>query len=533
MPENKVTVLYAYFTAYYFAQGCFQAYSAFEQPYLESFGVGLEQVALAQSLAQLPWIVKIIFAVPSDMYSCWGLGFRRPYAVVGLTIGAAFLAMLGSFNPGASFGTYVAIAIIRNTGVCISDVSTDGMAVDCGLEEQSGLINSFMTCGRMLGLILGSKVAGSIAYSQGFGPMLVALSLMIFCVLPLPVFLKEERKQGHNDFDWRSFKQFQDRTVLLFLFSTCCSNMGLAIAGFPLSKWLMNRFGATLDDVGTASAIGSAGLLVGSIANGYLFDRVGKRLAMWVAGAASSATLLGYLLASNTQTAYAARFFAGAAEGALWIVQAGLTMRLADKRTGASFFALAIMAMNFAIMLGQALAGPLAERVSLEACFWAAAVVSFAQLLPLPWLTTLDAGLGGDSASKGTAVDSVTVSSAGKGKDDALEGAAPETPMSPIATSSIATADHKSLLSSATAHSVDTGVLHVPPSVASAPHHQQHGQADVHPHGTRHTSVPFLVASGHVPLSLRMRPHEPWDEEQHEHAHAPHAAHSSSHPAPV
>ena len=72
------------------------------------------------------------------------------------------------------------------------------------------------------------------------------------------------------------------------------------------------------------------------------------------------------------------------------VVQAGLTMRLADKRTGASFFAVAIMAMNLAIMIGNALSGPLAERVSLEACFAVAGVISFLQLLPLPWLASLD-----------------------------------------------------------------------------------------------------------------------------------------------
>jgi hypothetical protein len=65
-------------------------------------------------------------------------------------------------------------------------------------------------------------------------------------------------------------------------------------------------------------------------------------------------------------------------------------MRLADKRAGASFFALAIMAMNFAIMAGSAIAGSLAQRVGVTACFAVGGVVSAAQLLPLPWLALID-----------------------------------------------------------------------------------------------------------------------------------------------
>jgi len=207
----------------------------------------------------------------------------------------------------------------------------------------------------------------------------------------VPALLKEERKVGAHTFEWSAFKQFRSREVLLFLFAACASNMGLAIANFPMAKWQMERFGFSLEDVGTGSMVASVGLLVGSVCNGPLFDRVNKRAAMLVGGGLSSATLLLYMVAYNRHSVYAARFFSGLTEGALWIVQAGLTMRLADKRTGASFFSLAIMAMNLAIMLGQAIAGPLAENVSLEACFVVGGVISLLQLLPLPWLASLDA----------------------------------------------------------------------------------------------------------------------------------------------
>lgn len=456
MPVNQPWKLYSYFVAYYFAQGIFQSYTAFEQPYLQSFGIDLEHVALAQSLAQLPWVLKIIFAVPSDMFNCGGLGFRRPYALVGLAVGTAFLAVLGSFDAGQYFSLYILVAILRNTGVCISDVATDGFAVDSGMEDQSGLINAAMTVGRMAGLITGSQVAGSLATDNGFGAMLYVLSGLVAFVVLVPLILKEERQTGRNDFEWAAFKQFGHRTVLLFLFSSCASNMALAIAAFPMAKWQQDRFGFSLEDVGTGSAVASAGLLVGSILNGRLFDRVNKRLAMAVAGAVSSATLLFYLLAFDKSSVLAARFFAGFAEGALWIVEAGLAMRLADKRTGASFFALAIMAMNLAIMLGNGIAGPLAERVSLEACFAVAGGISFLQLLPIPWLGSLDtkasdapiAQAAGSSATGAGESDeaSAGTSTAGDGGGQPKPGGAEGVLVAPSSTGSDGSSEEETLM---------------------------------------------------------------------------------------
>ena len=341
---NAPRLLYFYFASNYFAQGVFQSFIAFEQPFLESYGLSLTEVGLAQSLSQLPWVLKIVFAVPSDTFNCFGLGFRRPYALLGLGIGALFLFVLSSFDPGSAFALYIIVSILRNTGVCIADVATDGLAVDSGLEEQSGIINSFMTAGRMLGLVLASQLAGVVATASGFTPMIWMLSAFVLAVVWVPLLLREERAAGVHNFEWKALRRnFSSCRVALFLAAACASNGGLAVANFPLAKWQREKFNFSLQQVGTGAAVASLGLLLGSVANGPLFDRVNKRLAMLVAGAASTAALFSYAAAFNEPSVYAARFFSGVAEGAVWIVQAGLTMRLADKRCGSSFFALAIM----------------------------------------------------------------------------------------------------------------------------------------------------------------------------------------------
>ena len=399
--RNHFLVLYGWFASAYYAQGVFQAYSgSFEQPLLESCGVGLEAVGFAQAIGQIPWIVKIIFALPSDAWDCGGLGYRRPYALGGLVLGASFLAVLAAFATcgGGGGGAltlpgYVAVAVVRNLGVCVSDVATDGLAVDCDRSGESGQINAVMTAGRMVGLVVASSVAGAVADALGYSSMILVLSALVLAVAWLPLLLREERVRGGGErtaFSWAAFARFREPTVLLFLASACASNAGLAIAAFPMSAWQRGTFGFSLTDVGLGATVASVGLLVGSAATGPLFDRVSKRGALLAAGAASSLSIFALLAVGSREGVFAARFFAGCAEGSLWIVQSGLTMRLADKRAGASFFALAIMAMNFAIMAGNAAAGSLAQRVGLDACFVVGGVVSLSQLLPLPWLALID-----------------------------------------------------------------------------------------------------------------------------------------------
>ena len=241
--RNHFLTLYGWFASAYYAQGVFQAYSgSFEQPLLESCGVGLEAVGFAQAIG----------ALPSDAWDCGGLGYRRPYALGGLVLGASFLAVLAAFatcgggGGGAlSLPGYVAVAVVRNLGVCVSDVATDGLAVDCDRSGESGQINAVMTAGRMVGLVVASSAAGAVADALGYSSMILVLSALVLAVAWLPLLLREERVRGGGErtaFSWAAFARFREPTVLLFLASACASNAGLAIAAFPLSAWQRSAF---------------------------------------------------------------------------------------------------------------------------------------------------------------------------------------------------------------------------------------------------------------------------------------------------
>lgn len=57
MPRNDVKSLLLFFSAYYFSQGIYNAYSSFEQPFLRSYGIGLTDIATSKAVAKVRVVV--------------------------------------------------------------------------------------------------------------------------------------------------------------------------------------------------------------------------------------------------------------------------------------------------------------------------------------------------------------------------------------------------------------------------------------------------------------------------------------------
>lgn len=66
--------------------------------------------------------------------------------------------------------------IVRNIGIAVADCAIDGFSVDCGLDEESGVLSGWMSLGRTVGTVLGAVAGGNIALNQGYGAALWALA---------------------------------------------------------------------------------------------------------------------------------------------------------------------------------------------------------------------------------------------------------------------------------------------------------------------------------------------------------------------
>jgi len=46
--------------------------------------------------------------------------------------------------------------IMRNIAIAVADCAVDGLSVDCGLDEESGVLQGWMSLGRTTGTVLGA-----------------------------------------------------------------------------------------------------------------------------------------------------------------------------------------------------------------------------------------------------------------------------------------------------------------------------------------------------------------------------------------
>lgn len=150
-------------------------------------------------------------------YNFFGLGWRRPYVVIGLAVEAACFFVLTTFSPKEHFFAYVCVMVIRNCAIALADGGAEGLSVDAGVEESSGSLQAWSSefsplgvaseaarphapaatavCGRMLGMMLSAAAGGPIAQDSGYQRCMVFLGAFILLFLPISFFVKVLRAE--------------------------------------------------------------------------------------------------------------------------------------------------------------------------------------------------------------------------------------------------------------------------------------------------------------------------------------------------
>ena len=86
MPENKA-IRYSMFGSLYFSQGTILSYfTALNAIYFLSKGLSMTNVGIFASIALIPFVLKIFLGMLSDRVNLLGLGHRKPYILLGLSV---------------------------------------------------------------------------------------------------------------------------------------------------------------------------------------------------------------------------------------------------------------------------------------------------------------------------------------------------------------------------------------------------------------------------------------------------------------
>jgi len=361
MPEKKF-VRYAMFGSLYFTQGTILSYfTALNALYFLSRGLSMTRVGIFASIAMIPFVVKVFLGMLSDKVNLFGMGHRKPYILIGLTIQVICLILVAFIDPAKYYWGFVFIAFMLQMGMALYDTCTDGLALDTIPEDEQGTIQTFMVGGRAVGVVVAASVVGLLAEHVSW--VAVFLLLAVFTLVPMPMVLKikEAERAVERTFDWKAFSAFKQKTVIALAGLGFVFFLIIAGANQIVNPYLQERFSISLSQAGYLTTVWGIGVVLGSVVGGQLIQRVGRKRATWTSIILS---VVGILPLAFIPAAWFAWFLValfGLSYGTYQTVYFALAMGYTDSRIAASMFSILMAVTNVAQGAGMALSGFMAD----------------------------------------------------------------------------------------------------------------------------------------------------------------------------
>ena len=276
MVKNKA-LRYTLFGLLYFSQGTVLGYfTALNALYLLSRNVSMTDVGIFALIAMIPFVIKIFLGMLSDNVNLLGLGHRKPYILLGLTIQIACLIVAPLIDPALYYWEFVALAFVLQLGMALYDTCTDGLALDTTPEEEQSTIQGFMVGGRAMGVIIAASAAGLLAE---FSWPAVFWSLAGLSLLPIPLVLgmREAARPKDRAFDWKAFRAFRQRRVLAVTGLGFVFFVIIAGANQNVNPFFEQAFGIELSTAGLLATVWGIGVVLGGTVGATLMRRIGRR----------------------------------------------------------------------------------------------------------------------------------------------------------------------------------------------------------------------------------------------------------------
>ncbi len=378
---------YSTFSVLYFAQGSILGYfTALNAIYLRSYDIPMSQVGLFSAIALMPLVLKVFLGMLSDRINLFGLGYRKPYIILGLLIQAAGQLAFSLINPADSFALLTAVAFFSLTGMAMYDTCTDGFALDTTPREDEGTVQGIMVAGRAFGIVIISVTVGILSYLTNWNTVFIALAIMTLVPIPMVLLLKEPSRPSNRKFEWKAFRAFTKRQIIA---------LGLlGILGFIITSgvsqlvnpFLQDTYGISYMMAGFYAAVWGTGVILGGVTGGRLTDRIGHKRSVKGALFASLVSVLLIALIANPLLAWPLMFLFGLAYGYFETVYFATSMEKTDMRIAASMFAILMAVANIGSGIGLAGGGLLTDWIGYRWTFVVFALLNLAALPLLPMI---------------------------------------------------------------------------------------------------------------------------------------------------
>lgn len=162
----------------YFVQGS-AGLTAFASAIIlrEQLGLDFYQIGLVGVASTLPWIIKPVFGLLTDLVPI-GKFRRRPYLHIGPLI--AFLGFLLISLYGTTFESFFLFLILANLGLSLTDVATDGFVVEESDEKNAARIQGITQASIRVAAFVTSFFSGLLIFSEILTPHQMYMVLAIF-----------------------------------------------------------------------------------------------------------------------------------------------------------------------------------------------------------------------------------------------------------------------------------------------------------------------------------------------------------------
>lgn len=383
MPQSK-SLRYTMFGSLYFSQGTILSYfTALNAIYFLSRGLSMTDVGIFASIALIPFVIKIFLGMLSDQVNLFGLGYRKPYILIGLSVQVICLIIVPFIDPARYYWGFVALAFILQMGMALYDTCTDGLALDSTPVEEQGTIQGFMVGGRALGVVVTASLVGLLADYLGWAA--VFWSLAAFTLIPIPFVLgiHEGERPVEREFDWSAFSAFKRRNILALAGVGFLFFLVIAGANQNVNPFLESEYGISLTAAGLYTTIWGVGVVLGGLTGGTLMTKVGRPNGTRISLGLSFVAVLALAFVSSPVMAWPLVFLFGLAYGTYQTVYFALAMNYTDPRIAASMYSILMAVTNVAQGVGMALAGIFADKIGFR---WAFVALTLFNLLALPLL---------------------------------------------------------------------------------------------------------------------------------------------------
>jgi PAT family beta-lactamase induction signal transducer AmpG len=373
---------YTIFGLLYFIQGAILSYfTGFNGIYLISFGVDMKGVGLIGLIGMMPFVLKIFLGILSDRVNLFGLGYRKPYILLGVLVQMTALIVVPLVNPGTHFALYALLGFLLMGGMALYDTATDGLALDTTPPDEQGTIQGFMVGGRALGVTVISLFFGFLVDFVSWRFAFWSLAAISLAVLILAFFIRETRVTERPAFEWSAFRAFGRREILTLAILGALYSFIINAAAEIMNPFFEDKFTITAFWAGLYSAVWGLGIIFGGLLGGKGTDRLGHRRSVVVAMIVSFFAILLFVVVPDPRLAFPVVLVFGFAYGFYETVYFAASMARTDPRIAAAMFSILMAIANIGTGIGLALTGVMVDGLGFLPTF---AILAALNLLALP-----------------------------------------------------------------------------------------------------------------------------------------------------